>query len=118
MRRRVLFLPFPFRLLHPLVSLAESFGAELAVTSENLLGLRGARPLDLVEDIRRLGVAIRSFDELLESGAFEEWIPRPPARSSRVLQFLRPSEAEILDYARRETDWQSVDRFHDAGSHG
>ena len=111
MRRRVLFLPFPFRLLHPLVSLAGRFGAELPVTSENLLGLRGARPLDLVEDVRRLGVAIRSFDELLESGAFEEWIPRPPARSSRLLQFLRPSEAEILDYARRETDWQSVDRF-------
>ena len=38
MRRRVLFLPFPFRLLHPLVSLAEGFGAELPVTSENLLG--------------------------------------------------------------------------------
>ena len=111
MRRRVLFLPFPFRLLRPLVSLAERFGAELAVTSENLLGLRGARSLDLTEDVGRLRVAIRSFGELLESGAFEEWIPRPSSRPSRLLQFLRPSAAEILDYARRETDWQSVDRF-------
>ena len=111
MRRRVLFLPFPFRLLHPLVSLAERLGAELAVTSENLLGLRGARSLDLAEDVGRLRVAIRSLDDLLESGVFEEWIPRPPAGPSRLLQFLRPSEVEILDYARRETDWQSVDRF-------
>ena len=111
MRRRVLFLPFPLRLLHPLVSLAERLGAELPVTSENLLGLAGARPLDLAEDVGRLRVAMRSFDELLESGAFEEWIPRQPARPSRFLQFLRPTEAEILDYARQETDWQSAARF-------
>ena len=93
------------------MSLAEGFGAELPVTSENLLGLRGAQSLDLAEDVGRLRVAIRSFDELLESGAFEEWIPRPPARPSRLLQLLRPSAAEILDYPRRETNWQSVDRF-------
>ena len=82
MRRRVLFLPFPFRLLHPLVSLAGRFGAELPVTSENLLGLRGARPLDLVEDVRRLGVAIRSFDELLESGCLRG--VDPPTAGSLV----------------------------------
>ena len=56
-------------------------------------------------------VTLRSFDELLESGAFEEWIPRQPARPFRLLQLLRPTEAEILDYARQETDWQSAARF-------
>ena len=111
MRRRVLFLPFPFRLLHPLVSLAERFGVELPVTSENLLGLAGARPLDLTEDVGRLRVTIKSFEELLRSGAFEEWIPRQPARRSRLLHLLRPTEAEILDYARAETNWQSGRRF-------
>ena len=111
LRRRVLFLPLPSGLFQPLVSLAEHLGAELPVTSENLLGLQGARPLDLGEDMGRLGFAIRSFDELLESGAIEEWIPRQPRGPSRLRQLLRPTEAEILDYARQETDWQSVDHF-------
>ena len=111
MRRRVLFLPFPSWLLHPLVNLVERFGVELPVTSENLLGLAGGRPLDLAKDVGRLRVPIRSFDELLQSGAFEKWIPRQPAGPSGLLELLRPTEAEILDYARRETNWESVDRF-------
>ena len=112
LRRPLLLLPLPFGLWQPLVSLVEHLGAELPITSENLLGLQGARSLDLGEDMGRLGFAIRSFDELLESGAIEEWIPRQPHRPSRLRQLLRPTEAEILDYARQETDWQSVDHFH------
>ena len=93
------------------MNLVERFGVELPVTSENLLGLAGGRPLDLAKDVGRLRVPIRSFDELLQSGAFEEWIPRQPAGPSGLLELLRPTEAEILDYARRETNWESVDRF-------
>ena len=111
LRRRVLFLPLPLALLQPLLSLAERLGAELPVTSENLLGLQGARSLDLGEDMGQLGFAIRSFDELLEDGVIEEWIPRLSHRSSELRQLLGPTEAELLDYARQETNWQSADQF-------
>ena len=111
LRRKVHFFPLPFQILYPLVKLAEQLGMDLPVTTENLLGLRGARQLSLQSDMEKIGCEVRSFEELLENGAIEEWFPHPVPRDLRWMALLRPTEPEMLDYARRETDWREADRF-------
>ena len=110
-RRRVFFLPLPFWCLYPPLKLAEELGLELSVTTENLLGLRGAGQLSPKSDIEQVGCEVGSFEELLESGAVEEWISPPASQSRQWSTLLRPGEREILEYARRETNRREAARF-------
>lgn len=111
MRRRVWFVPVPFRLAWTLVGLAERLGLELPLSRENLQGLRGARCMDSTPDRKNSHPTVRSLEELAESGALEEWILPGAPPSSGWTDLLKPTGEEILHYARRETDWQYAPRF-------
>ena len=55
--------PMPGDLCRWILSIPERFGVSLPITSENLLGLKYARPFETAQDLRTLGVAVRSFEE-------------------------------------------------------
>jgi nucleoside-diphosphate-sugar epimerase len=48
-----------------LLRIVEKLGIKLPITSENLAGLKGVRRFDTSEDLRRLGIHVRSFEESL-----------------------------------------------------
>ena len=111
LRRRVYFFTIPFWLLYPLLKLTEQMSIKLPFTTENILGLRGARCLNLDSDMEKIGFHVRSLDALLESGVIEEWIPKQNYSKLGFLDILRPCEKDLLKYSLRETDWKQFNRF-------
>ena len=64
---RVLFVPVPLRVVEWALRVAALFRLRLPVSADNLLGLGGARPADVREDLRRLGVSVRNYRESLHT---------------------------------------------------
>ncbi|MGA7240374.1 MAG: NAD-dependent epimerase/dehydratase family protein [Bryobacteraceae bacterium] len=63
--RKPLLLPFPGDTILWLLRIIERFGIHTPISSENLAGLKGLRSFDTTEDLRRLGIRLRSFEESL-----------------------------------------------------
>jgi nucleoside-diphosphate-sugar epimerase len=64
---RCLFVPLPFGPVLATLRGAEAVGIPLPLRSESLLGLRGLRAVDVTEDLRRLGFAVRSAEQSLDA---------------------------------------------------
>lgn len=65
MRRRVLFLPVPVRLVAVALRLAELVRIHLPVSRDNLLGLQTTEPADVDNDLAGLGVKVRDYRDSL-----------------------------------------------------
>lgn len=64
---RCVFIPVPYLPVFLALKAAELLGIELSITTENLLGLKQLRTLDLTADLQALGTAPMSFGETLQS---------------------------------------------------
>ncbi len=60
---RKLTLPIPLRPIQLLVKLAEALQIRLPINSNNLLGLKIVEKMDTREDLKRLGLTLRSIDQ-------------------------------------------------------
>jgi nucleoside-diphosphate-sugar epimerase len=64
---RSMLIPVPYLPVSILLKFAERFGIELPITTENLLGLKQLRTLDVRADLERLNIRPRPFRDTLES---------------------------------------------------
>lgn len=63
--RKPALLPFPGDPALWLLRIVEKFGINTPISSENLAGLKGLCSFDTSQDLRRLGIQLRSFEESL-----------------------------------------------------
>jgi|ERR1035437_4631498 nucleoside-diphosphate-sugar epimerase len=61
-----LFIPMPFFIAEMVLSVAKLVGMKLPVTKENLLGLKNNRYIDTSEDLKKIGMVIKTYKESLE----------------------------------------------------
>lgn len=66
-RVRCVFIPVPYLPVFLALRTAELLGIELSMTTENLLGLKQLRMLDLSADLRALGISPRPCGETLQA---------------------------------------------------
>ena len=64
-RTRCLFVPLPERPVLAAVRMIEALRVPFPLRSESILGLRGMRAVETSDDLRRLGMRVRSADESL-----------------------------------------------------
>jgi NADH dehydrogenase len=60
------FLPLPYIAVSSTLALASALGVQLPITRDNLLGLKAMRQVHSQEDLKKLGVSLRSFAETLQ----------------------------------------------------
>jgi NADH dehydrogenase len=63
--RKPVLLPLPGDPALWLLRIVEKLGIKTPISSENLAGLKGLRSFDTSQDLRRLGIRLRSFEESL-----------------------------------------------------
>jgi len=62
-----LFIPMPFFIAEILLSLSKIIGMKLPVTKENLLGLKNNEYTNTSEDLKKIGMVIKTYKESLEN---------------------------------------------------
>jgi nucleoside-diphosphate-sugar epimerase len=65
LRTRLILLRLPFAPMLALVRTCEGLGVSLPLRSESLLGIKALRRVPVTDDLRRLGIAVRSAQESL-----------------------------------------------------
>ena len=66
MHVKIRFIPVPFWLLRLVLKIADTVNVPLGVNEENLLGLKALRAVDTNKDLHKIGIALKSPEEVIK----------------------------------------------------